>query len=150
MAAHGLPEVLLEDYYPAGRVLSAFPAAMRYAGPRWIDHALVRKNYGCTHFIVGRDHAGVGSYSAAPSPWEAFDAYAPGEARHPAAPDWHARSSAAARLATSRTCPTASTRVHLSGTAVRPAARRGELPPPQFSRPEVARLLADGYRERRG
>jgi ATP sulfurylase len=105
-----------------------------------------------TLFIVGRDHAGVGSWYGTYAAQEAFDAYDPGELGIQPLRFEHAFFCRRCEgMATSRTCPhPAATRVHLSGTAVRDLLARGQLPPPQFSRPEVARLLADGYRAQRG
>ena len=143
--------ILIDKYYNKDKVLlGVYPAAMRYGGPREaILHAISRQNYGCTHLIIGRDHAGVGDYYGTYDAQEIFSELNDGDLLITPMKFEHAfyclRTQQMATPKTTSSTP--EERVHLSGTKVRAMLANGELPPPEFSRPEVAEVLIAAYRK---
>lgn len=143
-------EVLLDNYYPKDRVvLKVYPMEMRYGGPREaILHAIFRQNYGCSHLIIGRDHAGVGNYYGPFDAQKIFDEIGEDELHiQPLKIDWTFWCFKCDGMASMKTCPHDKTdRVLISGTKLREMLAKGEMPPKEFSRPEVLRILMDYYK----
>ena len=138
-------EALIAGYFnPNNTKLSVLPTAMRYAGPREaINHTLIRKNYGCTHMIIGRDHAGVGTYYGTYDAQVIMDKVGPAMGMQILKFENTFFCKETNGMASSKTAPVNATQVSLSGTKVREMLGNGERPPAEFSRPEVADILIE-------
>jgi len=143
---------MIDRYYPPERVvLKVYPMEMRYAGPREaILHAIIRQNFGCSHLIVGRDHAGVGDYYRPFDAQDIFDSLEPEDLQlKPIKMDWAFWCKKCKCMVSSRTCPhDGEDRLMISGTQLREMLSQGVRPPEQFTRPEVTDILLDHYSAR--
>ncbi|MDW7679916.1 MAG: sulfate adenylyltransferase, partial [bacterium] len=144
-------QVLLENYYPKDRVImKVYPMEMRYGGPREaVLHAIFRQNYGCSHMIIGRDHAGVGKYYGPFDAQNIFNEFSEAELQiKPLNIDWTFWCYKCDGMASMKTCPhTAEDRCMISGTELRRMLSQGEMPPKEFGRPEVIQILIDYYKK---
>jgi len=141
-------KALLKNYFPVDRtLLSLFPAPMRFAGPREaIFHAICRKNYGCTHFIIGRDHAGINGFYAPDAAHEIFTEFKADEIGIQALFYQPHLCVKCGGVVTAKTCPHENDSYNISGSEIRAALTQGQMPSPDFMRPEVSQVLIDGLR----
>jgi len=143
-------EILIDKYYVKENVvLKVYPMEMRYGGPREaLLHAIFRQNFGCSHLIIGRDHAGVGSYYGPFDAQKIFDEIPEGALQiQPLNIDWTFYCYKCGGMASMKTCPHGKEdRVLISGTKVREMLSNGQMPPAEFTRPEVGEILMDYYR----
>lgn len=142
--------MLLDDYYPRDNVvLKVYPMEMRYGGPREaVLHAIFRQNYGCSHLIIGRDHAGVGNYYGPFDAQKIFLEIAPDKLHlQPLNIDWTFWCHKCDGMASMKTCPhSKEDRLMISGTKLREMLAKGEMPPKEFTRPEIAQILMEYYK----
>lgn len=145
-------QAMVDNYFRPGTVIQGgYPIEMRYAGPREaLLHALIRQNFGCSHLIVGRDHAGVGKYYGPYDSQRIFDQLWDGALQtRPLKLDVTFYCRRCAGMATARTCPhDAQFQIAISGTRLREMLSTGVEVPPEFSRPEVVAILGEYYRHK--